>query len=104
LRQSHENDGEYESEHEHDGSRIVLAVLAHLGKRPAMTTDDDDIPDARDGLTRNERIVLWVLSKTQAEENGRNVPLPMLYGRVLEHVDLSIAELQEIVARLGARR
>ena len=41
----------------------------------------------------------------QAERPGRNVPLPLRYGRVLEHVDLSIAaELQEIVARLGARR
>ena len=64
----------------------------------------DDLPDARDGLTRKERIVLWVLSTTQAERGGRNVPLPMLHGRVVEHVDMSVAELQEIVARLGARR
>ena len=64
----------------------------------------DDLPDARDGLTRKERIVLWVLSTTQAERGERNVPLPLLYGRVLEHVDMSIAELQEMVARLGARR
>ena len=65
---------------------------------------NDDLPDARDGLTRKERIVLWVLSTTQAERGGRNVPLPMLYGRVVEHVDMSVAELQETVARLGARR
>jgi len=64
----------------------------------------DELPDARDGLTRRERIVLWVLSTTQAEREGRDVPLPMLYGRVLEHIDMSVAELQEIVARLGARR
>ncbi|HSO34764.1 MAG TPA: hypothetical protein VLT33_19655 [Labilithrix sp.] len=63
---------------------------------------DDELPDARDGLTRKERIVLWVLSTTQAERSDRNVPLAQLYGRVLEHVDLSVAELQEIVARLGA--
>lgn len=48
--------------------------------------------------------MLWVLARTQAEEGGRDVPLPMLYGRVLEHVDLSVEELQAIVARLGARR
>lgn len=64
----------------------------------------DELPDARDGLTRKERVVLWVLSTTQAERGDRNVPLPLLYGRVVEHVDMSIAELQQIVARLGARR
>ena len=64
----------------------------------------DDIPDARDGLTRKERVVLWVLGTAEAERGDRGVPLPVLYGRVLEHVSLSIAELVEIVARLGARR
>jgi hypothetical protein len=64
----------------------------------------DELPDARDGLTRKERVVLWVLARLQFERNGRDVPLPMLYGHVLEHVDMSTAELQEIVARLGARR
>jgi hypothetical protein len=63
----------------------------------------EDLPDARDGLTRKERVVLFVLAQLQVEE-GRHVPLPMLYGRVLEHVDLGIAELQDIVAHLGARR
>jgi hypothetical protein len=66
--------------------------------------NEDELPDARDGLTRKERIVLWVLAATEEERGGRNVPLAMLYGRVIEHVDMSIAELQEIVARLGARR
>lgn len=63
-----------------------------------------ELPDARDGLTRKERVVLWVLSQLQSERGGRDVPLPMLYGRVLEYVDMSTAELQAIVARLGARR
>jgi hypothetical protein len=65
---------------------------------------DDDLPDVRDGLTRKERVVLWALWQLRADRPDGSVPLPMLYGRVLEHVDLSIAELQEIVARLGARR
>jgi hypothetical protein len=65
---------------------------------------NDEIPDARDGLTRKERVVLWVLARLQKESGGRNVPLPMLYGRVIEHADMSVAELQAIVARLGARR
>lgn len=63
-----------------------------------------ELPDARDGLTRKQRVVLWVLAQAQ-EERGphRNVPLALLYGRVVEHVDMSIEELQEIVAQLGAR-
>jgi len=65
---------------------------------------DDDMPDARDGLTRKERVVLWALSNLQAEEGERSIPLPTLYGRVIEHIDMSAAELREIVARLGARR
>jgi hypothetical protein len=63
----------------------------------------DRIPDVRDGLTRVERIVLSVLAETQAELGGRNVPMPMLYGRVVERVDLSRAELMEIVRRLMGR-
>jgi hypothetical protein len=69
-----------------------------------MSGSESEIPDVRDGLTRKERIVLWVLSKAQAERGDRNVPLPLLYGLVLEHVDMSKTELQEIVMRLGAQR
>jgi hypothetical protein len=69
----------------------------------ARARGDDDIPDARDGLTRKERVVLRVLAQAQQERGGRDVPLPMLYGRVLEHVDLSITELQAIVRRLAGR-
>jgi hypothetical protein len=64
----------------------------------------DDIPDVRDGLTRKERVVLWVLQKTQEELDGRNVPTAMLYGRVVEHVDMSVEELQRILGRLTGRR
>lgn len=61
----------------------------------------DRIPDVRDGLTRVERVVLHVLSQTQRELRGRNVPTAMLYGRVLEHVDLSHEELQACLSRLA---
>ena len=59
-----------------------------------MKEDDLDtlletIPDVRDGLTRTERIILYVLHETQRELNGRNVPTVMLYGRVLEYVNIS---------------
>lgn len=65
-----------------------------------MTAEYDDIPDVRDGLTRKERVVLWVLHRTEAELDGRNVPTAMLYGRVVEHVDMSVDELQDILRRL----
>ena len=65
---------------------------------------DDDIPDVRDGLTRKERIVLRVLHETQKERGDRNVPTPMLWGRVCEHFYISPAELSAMLARLGARK
>ena len=45
---------------------------------------NDKIPDVRDGLTRQERIVLTVLYQTQKERGDRNVPMAMLWGRVCE--------------------
>jgi len=64
----------------------------------------ETIPDARDGLTRTERIILYVLQETQRELNGRNVPTVMLYGRVVEYVNISEAELHVYLDRLGVRR
>ncbi len=60
----------------------------------------DFIPDVRDGLTRKERAVLYCLRETQNELNGRNVPTLMLYGRVVEKVDMSQAEFQAILTRM----
>ena len=64
----------------------------------------EDIPDVRDGLTRKERIVLYVLNETQKERGGHNVPTPMLWGRVCEYFYISPEELSEMLARLGARK
>ena len=64
----------------------------------------DAIPDVRDGLTRPERIVLLVLAETQRELGGRNVPTAMLYGRVCEHLDITVDELQRMLQRLGGMR
>ena len=60
----------------------------------------DDLPNIRDGLTRKERIVLYCLHQIQAERGGRNVPTAMLYGRVVEHIDMSVDEMQSILQRL----
>jgi hypothetical protein len=62
----------------------------------------DDIPDARDGLTRKERVVLWALRQAERERKGRGVRAAMLYGRVIGHVDMSIEEFMQIVERLSA--
>ncbi|UJR82705.1 hypothetical protein [Sandaracinus amylolyticus] len=64
----------------------------------------DRMPDARDGLTRVERVVLWQLAELQKERGGRDVPTAMLYGRVVEHVDISVDELQRTLQRLGTLR
>ena len=61
------------------------------------------LPDARDGLTRVERVILYVLNETQRELGGRSVPSVMLYGRVLEYLDLSEDELQMHLVRLGRK-
>jgi hypothetical protein len=63
----------------------------------------DFLPDVRDGLKREERIVLWVLHETQKERGGRNVPTVMLWGRVCEHFYISPEDLTAMLARLGAR-
>jgi len=65
---------------------------------------NDTIPDVRDGLTREERTVLYVLHQTQKERGDRNVPTVMLWGRVCEHFYISPEDLSEMLARLGARK
>jgi len=66
--------------------------------------NDDVLPDVRDGLTREERIVLYVLHQTQKERGGRDVPTTMLWGRVCEHFYIDPKDLSEMLARLGARK
>jgi hypothetical protein len=62
--------------------------------------DEDHLPDARDGLTRIERVILLVLDEAQRERGGRDVPTAMLYGRVVEHVPVSVEEFQAVLQRL----
>ena len=84
-----------------------------VGSRPMSRRPDarashgsplDLLPDVRDGLTRLERVVLWQIDVIQKERRDRNVPTAMLYGRVLEHVDISEDELQRTLQRLGTLR
>ena len=72
-----------------------------------MARDDDrspEVPYVRDGLTRLERAILLVLAEAQRERGGKNVPTAMLYGRVLELVDVSQAQFQATLQRLVGRR
>lgn len=76
-----------------------LRVIEGGGEGPSRNPLDR-LPDVRDGLTRIERIVLWQIAELQKELDGRNVPTAMLYGRVVEHVDLSVDELTRVLQRL----
>ena len=62
--------------------------------------DDDRLPDVRDGLTRLERVILLVLGEAERERGGANVPTAMLYGRVVERIDVSEAEFVATLQRL----
>jgi hypothetical protein len=66
--------------------------------------NDDRIPDVRDGLTREQRVVLYVLSQLQNERGDRTVPTTLLWGRVCEYFYISPEELSEMLAQLGARK
>jgi hypothetical protein len=71
------------------------------GKLHMPTRDPHDaLSDGRDGLTSRERLVLRCLHELQQERGGRHVPTGMLYGNVVEHVDMSIEELQSMLVRL----
>ena len=69
-----------------------------------MKSPEDILRDVRDGLTREERVVLHVLRETQKERGDRNVPTAMLWGRVCEHFHISPEDLSAMLARLGARK
>jgi len=66
-----------------------------------ISPEFNNFPDVRDGLNGKERIVLFYLDQVQKERGGRNVPTAMLYGRVVEYVDISEDELQGILQRLS---
>lgn len=59
------------------------------------------LPDARDGLTRLERIILWQLREAQRELGRESVPTALLYGRVLEHIDVSVEDFTRTLQRMG---
>ena len=65
-----------------------------------MIDERSVLPDLRDGLTREERIIVYCLQQTQAEIGSRNVPTLMLYGRVVELIDIGEDEFQTVFSRM----
>ena len=59
----------------------------------------NNLPDVRDGLTRGERIVLWCLYELKQQYGERQIPTSMLYGRVVEHVDMTVEDMKSILVR-----
>ena len=60
--------------------------------------------DARDGLTRLERIILWQLREAQKELGRESIPTALLYGRVVEHINVTVEEFQLTLQRLIGTR
>jgi hypothetical protein len=73
----------------HDPTDLLSDLLSEL------------LPDARDGLNKRQRIILYCLQETQKEFGDRNVPTITLYGRVIEHMDISQEEFQLILNQLA---
>lgn len=64
---------------------------------------ENKLLDVRDGLTHEERVILHCLHKLQAERGGRSVDVCMLYGRVIEYIDIGSSQMQSILQTLLAR-
>ena len=58
-----------------------------------------NLPDIRDGLTHRERIVLWCLHELQEEHGDKQISTGMLYGSVVEHVNMSVEDMKSILVR-----
>lgn len=77
----------------------VAAAETEKEKIEMVSNINDSIPDVRDGLNRKERIILYCPGELQKEPGDRNVPTVMLYGRVVEEIDIGMDEFQTIIAK-----
>jgi len=55
------------------------------------------IPDVRDGLTEVERTILYVLYRARKEFGDRHIPTWIIYGRVVELIDVPLPLFQELL-------
>ena len=61
------------------------------------------IPDVRDGLTREQRVILYTLYEAEKERPGKRVPTLMLYGRVCERIPMTKERFKALLANLVGR-
>jgi len=66
-----------------------------------MADPRDIIPDVRDGLTRVQRVVLHELDRARRDLGRESVPTVLLYGRVVERIDLSEDDFMSVLLSLG---
>jgi hypothetical protein len=60
-----------------------------------------NIPDVRDGLTEVERTILAVMYDARKEYGERMIPAALLYGRVVEILDMSWEEFQRVLVKVS---
>lgn len=83
---------------------VLIYLFSNSDECHRMSSNrNDELPDVRDGLARKERIILYCLDQLQKEREGRNVPTAMLYGRVIEYIDMSPDEFQGALTKFGDR-
>ncbi len=86
-----------------DSHQLPLWPTGNQEKAHKTQNMMNHLPDVRDGLTREQRVILYVLHEAQKERGNRNVPTLMLYGRVCEHIPMGrerfIALLSNLVGR-----
>ena len=58
-----------------------------------------NLPDVRDGLSHRERIMLWCLFELRKEHGDRRIAAGLLYGSVVQHVDMSVEDMKSILLR-----
>jgi len=61
------------------------------------------LPDVRDGLTREQRVILYTLYEAEKERPGKRVPTLMLYGRVCERIPMPKERFKALLAQLVGR-
>ena len=73
------------------------------GTPQVVPTEYQNIPDVRDGLTREQRVILYTLYEAEKERPGKAVPTLMLYGRVVERLPMSKERFKALLANLVGR-
>ena len=69
----------------------------------AWKSEWNRLPDVRDGLTREQRVILYTLYEAEKERPGKRVPTLMLYGRVCERIPMTKERFKALLANLVGR-